>query len=108
MAMQDFRPGVYRHYKGDHYLALGLARADETDEVVVVYTRLYARRPADEHAPAAHLERDRGHRRRPAAALCLRGPRHAGARLTRRRAAPGVIHFTSISAAPSPTWSPTA
>lgn len=43
MAMQDFRPGVYRHYKGDHYLALGLARADETDEVVVVYTRLYAR-----------------------------------------------------------------
>ena len=39
----DFKPGVYRHYKGEHYLALGLARADETDEIVVVYTRLYPR-----------------------------------------------------------------
>jgi len=39
----DFVPGVYRHYKGQHYLAHGLARADETNEVVVVYTRLYAR-----------------------------------------------------------------
>lgn len=43
MNPNDFRPGVYRHYKGQHYLALGLARADETDEIVVVYTRLYAR-----------------------------------------------------------------
>lgn len=43
MQHPDFRPGVYRHYKGQHYLALGLARADETDEIVVVYTRLYAR-----------------------------------------------------------------
>lgn len=40
---EAFRPGVYRHYKGDHYLALGLARADETDEIVVVYVRLYPR-----------------------------------------------------------------
>lgn len=38
-----FRAGVYRHYKGNCYLALGLAREDETDEVVVVYTRLYPR-----------------------------------------------------------------
>ncbi|MDQ8030406.1 hypothetical protein CEG14_00470 [Bordetella genomosp. 1] len=38
-----FRPGVYQHYKGQQYLALGLARADETDETVVVYVRLYAR-----------------------------------------------------------------
>ncbi len=43
MNTTDFRPGVYRHYKGQHYLALGLAREDETDEVVVVYARLYAR-----------------------------------------------------------------
>lgn len=42
-ALDEFRPGVYRHYKGQYYLALGLARADETDEVVVVYTRLYPR-----------------------------------------------------------------
>lgn len=41
--MKDFKPGVYRHYKGRHYLALGLAREDETNETVVVYTRLYPR-----------------------------------------------------------------
>lgn len=39
----EFRPGVYRHYKGNHYLALGLARHDETEDVYVVYTRLYPR-----------------------------------------------------------------
>ncbi len=38
-----FTPGVWRHYKGRTYLALGLARQDETDEVVVVYVRLYER-----------------------------------------------------------------
>lgn len=38
-----FQAGVYRHYKGNFYLALGLAREDETDETVVVYTRLYPR-----------------------------------------------------------------
>lgn len=43
MKPDEFRPGVYRHYKGPHYLALGLAREDETDELVVVYVRLYAR-----------------------------------------------------------------
>ncbi|HTR05548.1 MAG TPA: DUF1653 domain-containing protein [Paraburkholderia sp.] len=39
----EFRPGVYRHYKGAHYLALGLAREDESNEPVVVHTRLYER-----------------------------------------------------------------
>lgn len=43
MTPADFKPGVYRHYKGPYYLALGLAREDETEELVVVYTRLYAR-----------------------------------------------------------------
>ena len=38
-----FRAGVYRHYKGNFYLALGLAREDESEETVVVYTRLYPR-----------------------------------------------------------------
>lgn len=38
-----FRPGVYQHYKGAHYLALALGRDDETDEAVVIYVRLYAR-----------------------------------------------------------------
>lgn len=41
--IERFRPGVYEHYKGRQYLALCLAREDETDEVVVVYTRLYPR-----------------------------------------------------------------
>ena len=41
--IDDFQPGLYRHYKGGQYLALCLAREDETDEVVVVYTRLYPR-----------------------------------------------------------------
>lgn len=41
--IEDFQPGVYQHYKGQQYLALCLARADETDDVVVVYTRLYPR-----------------------------------------------------------------
>ena len=40
---EHFKAGVYRHYKGNLYLALGLARDDETDETVVVYIRLYAR-----------------------------------------------------------------
>ena len=39
----EFQAGVYRHYKGNLYLALGLAREDETNETVVVYTRLYPR-----------------------------------------------------------------
>lgn len=43
MQTDDFRAGVYRHYKGNYYLALGLARADESNETVVVYTRLYPR-----------------------------------------------------------------
>ncbi|WP_337048253.1 DUF1653 domain-containing protein [Serratia liquefaciens] len=41
--IMEFRPGVYRHYKGAHYLAIGLAREDSSNETVVVYTRLYER-----------------------------------------------------------------
>lgn len=108
MAMQDFRPGVYRHYKGDHYLALGLARADETDEVVVVYTRLYARAGLPMSTRLLRIWNetvDTGAGPQPPLPTWATSRR---TRLTRRRAAPGVIHFTSISAAPSPTWSPTA
>ena len=35
--------GVYRHYKGNYYLVLGLARHSETEEILVVYVRLYSR-----------------------------------------------------------------
>lgn len=38
-----FRPGIYRHYKGAHYLAFGLAREDVSNDPVVVYARLHER-----------------------------------------------------------------
>ncbi|HEY1075570.1 MAG TPA: DUF1653 domain-containing protein [Fontimonas sp.] len=40
---RDFKAGVYRHSMGRLYLALGLARDDDSDEVMVVYVRLYER-----------------------------------------------------------------
>jgi len=39
----QFPAGVYRHHKGNFYLVLGVAKHSETEEVCVVYTRLYAR-----------------------------------------------------------------
>ena len=33
--------GIYRHFKGNCYLVEELARDSETDEVVVVYRKLY-------------------------------------------------------------------
>ncbi|KAF1054700.1 MAG: hypothetical protein GAK43_00742 [Stenotrophomonas maltophilia] len=33
--------GLYRHYKGQSYRVLGLARHSETDEALVVYQALY-------------------------------------------------------------------
>ena len=38
------RPGRYRHYKGNEYRVLGLARHSETREVLVVYQALYGER----------------------------------------------------------------
>ncbi|HUR58780.1 MAG TPA: DUF1653 domain-containing protein [Opitutaceae bacterium] len=38
------RPGRYRHYKGNEYRVLGLARHSETLEVLVVYQALYGER----------------------------------------------------------------
>lgn len=32
---------VYRHYKGDYYLVIDIARHSETDEKMVVYRGLY-------------------------------------------------------------------
>lgn len=33
--------GVYRHYKGDHYIVEDVAMHSETGEAMVVYRRLY-------------------------------------------------------------------
>jgi len=38
------RPGRYRHYKGNEYQVLGLARHSETLEPLVVYQALYGER----------------------------------------------------------------
>lgn len=35
------RPGRYRHYKGNEYEVIGIARHSETEEEVVVYRKLY-------------------------------------------------------------------
>lgn len=41
MESLHFRPGIYRHFKGNEYEALFLARHSETDEPMVVYRALY-------------------------------------------------------------------
>jgi hypothetical protein len=38
------KPGLYRHYKGNDYLVIGVARHTETEEPVVVYQALYGER----------------------------------------------------------------
>ena len=35
------RPGRYRHFKGNEYQVLGVARHSETEEEYVVYRQLY-------------------------------------------------------------------
>lgn len=37
----DVRPGRYRHFKGNEYQVIGMARHSETEEEMVVYRPLY-------------------------------------------------------------------
>ncbi len=37
----DIKPGKYRHFKGNEYRVLGVARHSETLEPMVVYQALY-------------------------------------------------------------------
>lgn len=38
------QPGRYRHYKGQEYEVLGMAKHSETEEAFVVYRALYGER----------------------------------------------------------------
>jgi hypothetical protein len=42
--MADISPGRYRHYKGNEYTVLGIARHSETLEELVVYRQEYGDR----------------------------------------------------------------
>ena len=42
--MQSILPGMYRHYKGNNYQVLYLAKHSETLEDMVVYQALYGER----------------------------------------------------------------
>lgn len=38
--MREVRPGIYRHYKGEYYLVIGMAQHTERKEVLVLYVPL--------------------------------------------------------------------
>lgn len=40
-ALPELAPGLYRHYKGNDYEVVAVARHSETLELVVVYRALY-------------------------------------------------------------------
>ena len=42
--MEELQLGIYRHFKGNYYRLLGVARHSETMEPLVVYQALYGER----------------------------------------------------------------
>lgn len=42
--MTEVRCGRYRHYKGQEYQVLGVARHSETEEALVLYRPLYGKK----------------------------------------------------------------
>ncbi len=41
ISMTTLQPGRYRHYKGNLYELVGVARHSETEEEMIVYRKLY-------------------------------------------------------------------
>ena len=41
MEIKSIKQGIYRHYKGNFYLVLGVAHHSESQEHLVVYMALY-------------------------------------------------------------------
>ena len=41
MDTQEIRPGIWRHFKGNHYQVIGVAKHAESLEPMVVYRALY-------------------------------------------------------------------
>ena len=66
----DIKPGRYRHFKGNEYQVIGMARHSETEEEMVVYRPLYGEGGLWVR-PAAMWGRRGGAGRQASAALCL-------------------------------------
>ena len=54
----DIKPGRYRHFKGNEYQVIGMARHSETEEEMVVYRPLYGEGGLWVRPAAEEVERD--------------------------------------------------